>query len=73
MTSPSEELLVSNAIKQFDSVHQLQGLRMARLQEEARSESNKPTHFWVLIMGGMVTGATIFVAGMAFAKYYLPV
>ena len=73
MTSPSEELLVSNAIKQFDRVHQLQRLRMARLQEEALSESNKPTHFWVLIMGGMVTGATIFVAGMVFAKYYLPV
>ena len=73
MTYPSEELLVSNAIKQLDRVNQLQGLRMTRLQEEALSEINRPRQLWVLIMGGMVTGATIFAAGMAFAKYYLSV
>lgn len=72
MTSPSEDLLESNAIDQFDRIHQLQSLRMARLQEEAPSQSNNPTHLWELMMGGMVTGATIFVAGMAFANYYLP-
>lgn len=73
MTSPSEALLVSNAIKQLDRVHQLQVLRMTRLQEETFSESNKPKQFWLLSMDGMVTGATTFVAGIAFAKYYLSV